>query len=118
MISGWLIRLVISLGLLAVVVFEAGSPLITRVQLDGLAGDVALEARRQLDRSTKAQAQKVAEELAAEEGATLTRFEVTPAGGVAVTVNRKAASIVLGKWDKTQGFYDVSVDGLSEKGEG
>lgn len=115
MISGWVIRLVVSLSLFALVIFEAGSPLVARVQLDGLASDIALEASREVKKAGAASAKAGAERAAAEEGAVLTRFEVTPSGGVAVTVNRTAPSLVFGKWDKTKSYYDVSVDGLSEE---
>lgn len=116
MISGWVIRLVVSLGLLALVLFEAGSPLMTRLQLDGVAAETARQANREFAKSgSKAAAEKAAQAEAAQAGASLVGFAVTE-GSAAVTVSRKAPSLVFGKWDKTKGYYDVKVDGLSEGG--
>jgi hypothetical protein len=116
-ISGWLLKLVLSLGLLALVVFEAGSPFIARVQLDGIAADVARVGRVSYEKSGQArQAKAEAEAKAAEEEVALTNFEITREGGVSVTVQRTAPSVVVSKWDKAKSYYDVSVDGLSEKG--
>lgn len=116
MISGWLVKLVLSLALLGLVLFEAGSPLVTRVQLDGVAAEAARQANREYDKSgSKTQATKKAEETAAEAGAELVAINIVP-NAAAVTVSRKAPSIIFGKWDKTKSYYDVKVDGLSEGG--
>jgi len=116
-ISGWVVRLVVSLALVGLVLFEAGSPLIAKVQLDGLAHESARQARRTYEREGTARAAKAtAEKVAAEEDAAVTDFEITKEGGVALTVQRTAPSVVLGKWDKTKSYYQVRVDGLSEEG--
>ena len=117
MISGWVVRLVVSLALLGLVLFEAGSPLIAKVQLDGLAHETARQARRTYDRSGIArEAKATAEKVAGEEDAAVTAFAITRDGGVALTIQRTAPSVILGKWDKTKSYYQVSVDGLSEEG--
>ena len=117
MITGWVVRLVVSLVLLAVVLFEAGSPLIARVQLDGVAAESARQARRTYDRSGSARsAEDTAKRIASEDGAAVTAFEVTREGDIALTVTRTAPSIVLGKWDKTKSYYEVSVDAVGKKG--
>lgn len=116
MISGWVIKLIGSLALVALLLFEAGSPLMTRVQLDGVAAEAARQANREFDKTgSKTAAEKKAQETAAESGATLIGFAVTK-DAAAVTVNRKAPSVIFGKWDKTKSYYDVKVDGLSEGG--
>lgn len=116
MITGWVVRLVVSLALLALVLFEAGSPLIARVQLDGIATESARQAKRELDRSGERQARATAEQIAAEDGAEVTAFEITQEGDVALTITRTAPSVVLGKWDRTKSYYEVSVDALGKKG--
>lgn len=116
MISGWVVRLVVSLALVALVLFEAGSPWITRVQLDGVAAESARQANREYDKTgSKAAAEKKAQETAAASGAALIGFVVAK-DSAAVTVSRKAPSVIFGKWDKTKSYYDVKVDGLSEGG--
>lgn len=116
MISGWLVKLVVSLAVTALLLFEAGSPLMTRLQLDGVAAEAARQANREFDKSrSKQSAQKAAEAEAAGSGAALIGFAVTK-DAAAVTVSRKAPSIIFGKWDKTKSYYDVKVDGLSEGG--
>ena len=115
MISGWLLKLVVGFALAAAVIYEGGSPLIVRVQLDGVASDTARIARKALETSGEPAAKKAADDYAAEKSASVTSFEVTPKRGVVVTLRRTAPSLVLGKWDKTKSYYDVSAEGRSEK---
>ncbi|HUR48280.1 MAG TPA: hypothetical protein VMY88_01955 [Acidimicrobiales bacterium] len=117
MISGWLVKLIVSLAVAALLIFEAGSPLMTRVQLDGVAAETARQAHREYSKTgSKAAATKKAEETAAESGAVLAATPIFTADAAAVTVSRKAPSVIFGKWDKTKSYYDVKVDGLSEGG--
>ena len=117
MITGWVVRLALSLALLGLVLFEAGSPWVARVQLDGIAHETARQAYRTYERSGSArQAQETADTVAAEDGATVTDFAITKEGEVALTLTRTAPSVVLGKWDKTKSYYEVSVDALGKKG--
>ena len=113
MISGWVVKLVVSLALLGLVLFEAGSPWVARVQLDGAAVEAARQANRRYDRTKSVkEAEAAAQEVAAEDGATVSDFEITREAdetGVRLRVNRRAPSVVVGKWDKTSGYYDVSV---------
>lgn len=116
MISGWVVRLLVSLALVGLGLFEAGSPLITRVQLDGVAAEAARQANREFDKSgSKANAEKAARAEAEEGGATLTAFAVDK-NSAAVTISRVAPSVLFGKWTKTKGYYNVSVNGVSEGG--
>ena len=115
MITGWLLKLVVGFALAAAVIYEGGSPLIVRVQLDGVASDTARIARKALETSGEPAAKKAADDYAAEKSAAVTAFEVTPKRGVVVTLRRIAPSLVLDKWDRTKGYYEVSVEGRSEK---
>ena len=72
MISGWLVKLVVSLALVGLALFEAGSPLMTRLQLDGVAAETARQANREYDKSgSKKSAEDVARATATQKGATL-----------------------------------------------
>lgn len=116
MISGWLVRLLVSIAVVGILLFEAGSPWVTRVQLDGVAAEAARQGLREFDKSrSEARAKKAAEDEAAESGAVVTVFELDK-DRAAVTVSRRAPSLIFGKWDKTTGYYDVSVEGASEGG--
>ena len=116
MISGWVVKLVVSLVVVALALFEAGSPLITRVQLDGVAAEAARQANREFDKSgSKKAAEEAARAEAEESGAALTNFNVDK-NSAAVTISRVAPSVVFGKWDKTKSYYNVSVNGVSEGG--
>ena len=116
MISGWVVRLVVSLAVVAVLLFEAGSPLMTRLQLDGVAAEVARQANREYDKTgSKSAAEKKAKETAEQAGTVLVAINLVP-DAAAVTVGRTAPSLIFGKLDQTKSYYDVNVDGLSEGG--
>lgn len=116
MVSGWVVRLVLSLAVVGLLLFEAGSPLITRVQLDGIAAEAARQANREFDKSgSTTSARKAAEEEAQASGAALAAFAVDE-NSAAVTITRVAPSVIFGRWDKTKGYYNVSVNGVSEGG--
>lgn len=116
MISGWVVRLIASLSLVGLLLFEAGSPLIARVQLDGVAGEAARQANREFDKSgSKTAAEKAAQAEAAKSSAQLTAFAVDK-NSAAVTISRVAPSVIFGKWDKTKGYYNVTVNGVSKGG--
>jgi Flp pilus assembly protein TadG len=109
-ITGWLLKLVLSFALLGVVVFEAGSPLLTRAQIDGVAHDAADAAGLELVQHGDAQrAQQAAEAVAADNDVELKAFTVDAQGLAHVTVEREARSLVLKNWDRTAGWYDVEV---------
>ena len=116
MISGWVVRLMVSLAVVGLLLFEAGSPLITRVQLDGVAAEAARQANREFDKSrNKTEARKAAETEAQASGAALAAFAVDE-NSAAVTITRVAPSVIFGKWSRTKGYYNVSVNGVSEGG--
>lgn len=115
MITGWLLKLILSIALAGLVLYEVGAPLVVRVQLDGTASDTARVARRALETGGRESAEQTANEYAAKHSATVAAFDVTPKRGVVVTLQRTAPSLVLGKWDKARSYYDVRVEGRSEK---
>ncbi len=102
---------------MGLIVVEAGSPLVTRAQLDETAHDAADTAALQLlQTSDVEQARQAAFEVVTRKEATLKDFAVDGAGGVRVTVEREARSLLLHRWDRTEGWYDVEVSATA-KGE-
>jgi len=119
MISRFLAKVVISILVLGFVAFELGSPLIVRLQVDGVAHDVADESARTLARSSNAgSARGTADQIVFDHGTSLRSFEIDAAGTVNVTVAREAPSLVLKKWDKTQDKGPVRRFGLGHRYEG
>jgi len=116
MISRFLAKVVITIAVLGFVAFELGSPPVVKLQLDGLAHDVADESARALAQSRSAdQARGTADQIALEHSASLRSFEIDTAGAVNVTVAREAPSLALKKWDTTKVWYDVSVSATAAK---
>ena len=116
MIGGWLVKLVLGIAALGLVTVELGSPVITRVQLDDVAHDVADEAADELSGGTPQQAATHAQRTAADRDAVLKQFSVDPQGLVHVTVARQARSLVLKNWDRTDSWYDVEVAATGAQG--
>lgn len=114
MITGWLVKIVVVIGLLGFAAIELGSPLWTRAALDGVAHDAAAEAARVYARhrapDAVARARAAAQEQAESEDATLEAFSVDTQGKVRVTVFREARSYLLHRFGPTREWYDVEVD--------
>jgi hypothetical protein len=116
MISRFLAKVVISIVVLGLAAVELGSPLIVRLQLDGLAHDVADESAFTLSQSRNAgSARATADQIVLDRGASLRSFEIDGAGAVNVTVAREAPSLVLKRLDKVKSWYDVSVAAVAPK---
>jgi hypothetical protein len=111
MITGWLAKLVIAIALFGIIAFEAGSPLITRAQVDGTAHDAADDAAAEwFQRKDEDAARAIAEEIAEKEGTTLEDFELDPATGtVRVTMFKQARSIIMKKFSQTRSWYEIRV---------
>ena len=110
MISSWIVKLVLGIALAGFVLFELGSPVVTRVMLDGQAHDAAGDAAKDyFSGHDAAKAQAVAQHDADTDGATLTAFTVDDQGVVHVTLSKKAKSYVLHNFGPTKHWYDVSV---------
>ena len=109
MITGWLLKIVLGFVLLGFILVEAGSPLITRAQLDEVAHDAADNAALDLlDRNDVNRARTIAEGIVTEEEAALKSFSIDQAG-VHVTVERQARSLLLKKVKQFESWYDVEV---------
>lgn len=116
MISGFLVKIVVSIALVGLILFEVGSPLVNKAQLDDLAHDAADNAALDLlNNRDLERAKAAAEEIVTEKDAKLEKFELNTDGTVAVTVRREARSVVLKKWSKTEDWYDNKVSVTSSK---
>ena len=110
MISRFLAKVVIAIVVVGLAAVELGSPLITRLQLDGVANDAASDAALTLFQTRDAnQARATAAQVVSGRDATFRDFQVDSSGGVQVTVGRQAVSLLLGKWDRLKSWYDVTV---------
>ena len=110
MITGWLFKLVLSLAVIGFLAVEAGSPVIVRAQVDGAAHDAADAAAAELLHARNADtARAVAEQEAADEGATLDAFEIDGQGVVHVTLVKEARSVLFKKWSKLANWYRVRI---------
>ena len=115
MITGWLVKIILSIALVGFLVIELGSPLVMQAQLDGVAHDAANAAGLELRSSgnqevAKAEAARVADE----NNATLEEFTVDQQGQARVTVRKEARSFLLKKWDRTKSWYDIKKSATSE----
>ncbi len=109
MITGWLLKIVVGFALAGFLLVEAGSPLVTRAQLDGVAHDAADSAALDLlDKNDLVRARAVAEGIAAEDEAAVKSFTVDE-NGVHVTVERQARSVLFKKIEQLESWYDVEV---------
>ena len=116
MITGWLLKVVITIAVLGFIGFEGGSPLITRAQVDGAAHDAADDAGHEYFQSKSAdRAREVAQEIADKEGVILEEFSVDQAGTVTVKVFKEARSVLLKKLDATRSWTEVRVTATSQK---
>lgn len=116
MISGFLLKIVIGIALIALIAVEGGSPLITRAQVDGAAHDAANEAAGEYFQTRNVDAARAAAaEVAAKEDTVLEEFSVDEQGTVKVTLFKEAESILLEKWSVTESWYDIRVTATSEK---
>ena len=106
----WLTKIVVVIALAGLAVVEVGSPMVTRVQLDGVAHDAADSAAHELfERPDLERARAAAGALATQQSAGLKDFQVDAQGVVHVTVQREARSLVLRKWQRARSWFDVEV---------
>ena len=116
MISGWFLKTALGLALLGLVIFEAASPQVVRVQIDGTASTAAHESMLEFERGKNAEAAKaVADTEAAKGSAAVEKFEVGPDGAVRLTLYRRAKSFVAYRWSKLHGYYDVRASAESSR---
>ena len=107
MITGWLLKIIVGFAVVGLLIFEGGSPLITKAQLDEVAHDAADSAALDLiEKNDVERARQVAVDVATGKKAVLTQFSVNQAG-LHVTVHRQARSILLKNIDQLRDWYDV-----------
>lgn len=116
MITGWLVKVVVSIAVVGFLAVELGAPLVTRAQLDDLAHDAADNAALEMLNSRNIEGAKaVAAEILTDKNATLKDFVVNEQGGITLTAEREARSFLLKKWDRTKSWYLVKVKVTSDK---
>ena len=96
-VTGWLVKLVISLAIFGLVAFEAGAIVVAKVTIESIAGDVLSEAREVYGMAEDAeQAEKAARAVAEQNDAVLEKFEIVENGdAIVVTVSKKAKTVLV-----------------------
>ncbi|HJR18690.1 MAG TPA: hypothetical protein VJ922_03135 [Actinomycetota bacterium] len=96
-VTGWLLKLVLSLAIFGVVAFEAGAIVVAKVTIESVAGDVLSEAREAYRPAEDAeQAEKAARAVAERNDAVLESFDVVDNGSaIVVTVSKKAKTLLV-----------------------
>lgn len=115
MITGWLVKIVLGFALVGLAIVEAGSPLVTRAQIDGVAHDAADAGARALQETRDyGRACQVAQEVASRNDTYIGVGECkVDQSEVTVTVHRNAWSLVMKNWSKTKSWYEVNVTASS-----
>lgn len=115
MIVGWLVKIVLGFALAGLLMVEAGSPLVARGQIDGVAHDAADSAALELlDHGDPERSRAVAQKIADDNDVALESFTIDQRG-VTVTVMREAWSVLLKRWDRTKTWYDVRVTATASR---
>ena len=108
MISRWLLKVIIGIAVAGLVIFELGSPLVTKTILDGNAHDAADDAAHDYFNNHDAgRAQGVAQQDAQNDGAKLDAFDIDEQGTIHVTLSKQAKSYVLHNFGPTKDWYTV-----------
>ena len=96
-ITGWLLKLVISLAIFGLVAFEAGAIVVAKVTIEDIAGDaVAAAAHEYGTTKNQDEAEKAAREVAESKGAVLEAFSVVEDGkAVVVTLSKPAKTLFV-----------------------
>lgn len=95
-VTGWLLKLVLSLAIFGLVAFEAGAIVVAKVTIESVAGDVLTEAKGAYGSNDAEQAEATARAVAERNDATLESFEVVEDGNaIVVTVSKKAKTLWL-----------------------
>jgi len=116
-IGSWLVKIAVAVAVLGFAVIEVGSPVWTRVILDGpahdAAGDAASEYKQNHDQD---RARQAAAQDAQNAHARLESFSVDEQGRIHVTLFKRAKSYVLYKFSQTRHWYDVRVSASASTG--
>ena len=105
-ITGWLLKLVISLAIFGLVAFEAGAIVVAKVTIEDIAGDaVAAAAQEYSSSKNQDEAEKAARDVAESKGAVLEAFSVVEAGkAVVVTLSKPAKTLFVHRIGVTDGW--------------
>lgn len=105
-ITGWLLKLVISLAIFGLVAFEAGAILVAKVSIEDIAGDAVAAAAQEYGASkNQDEAEKAARDVAESKGAVLEAFSVVENGkAVVVTLSKPAKTLFVHRIGVTEGW--------------
>lgn len=96
-VLGWIFKIIVLLAVLALVSFETGAIIVSKVTADRVAIDASQEAGQVLASShDQSKARDASKAVAAKDGATVTGFKVIDGGKfVEVTVRKKASTFLV-----------------------
>jgi len=107
-IGGWVLKLVVAFGLLAIAAFEIGSPVIARVQLDDSVHQAADNSAQTFFQTRSADAAKAtAQQVAQDKGIVMLDFSVDDQGSTHVRAEKKAHGIFFDRWKQTRRYYHI-----------
>ena len=116
MISGWLVKIVLVIGLGGFVILDAGSPLIVKAQTDDIAHQAADDSAFEFLQSHNPDSAKaIAVQVASDKRAELTDFSIDEAGATHVIVVKEARSVLFKKWKRLRSWYHVKSRAVSRK---
>lgn len=108
MITGWVVKVLLTIAVLGLIVLEVGSPLVAKAQADAAAHQVADEAAFRLRTSfLQTTLDDACASEAAEQSVRLDRCVGTPQGLVTVAVTKQARKFLLGRLGPLERFYVV-----------
>jgi hypothetical protein len=96
-VTGWLLKLVVSIALVGVCAFEAGAIVVAKVGIEGVARDAAGDAAETYARNGNVQeAEQAARDHVERNGAVLESFSVVEGGeAVIVTASKRAKTLLV-----------------------
>jgi hypothetical protein len=105
-ITGWLLKLALSLAIFGLVAFEAGAIVVAKVTIEDIAGDAVAAAAQEYGTSQNQDAaEKAAREVAESKGAVLEAFSVVENGkAVVVTLSKPAKTLFVHRIGVTDGW--------------
>jgi len=108
-VLGWLVKLVVTLAIVGVVIFEAGAVIFAHIGADTAANDASGEAAIAYSHAQDAKAAEAAARSSAEmNGAKLIAFSVSADGkNVQVTVEKTASTLLLHRFSATRSWAVV-----------
>ena len=115
-IADWLVKVVVGVGLAAVVLFDAGSIVVNFFGLDSVASEVAVDVSTQIGAGgldTQREIETAAQQLADTKGAKLVSAHVDEEGVLHVKVKRVATTIVVGRIGPIKQWAKATAEGSS-----